>query len=76
MLKKSDRSGTYLFEKEKARKAFQPYIFIAMTDVNICLFVYSDGIIVVLTPDKNIRKIEDNFLNAINAVLAPSGDQA
>ena len=47
-----------------------------MTNVNICLFVYSDDIIVVLTPDKNIRKIEDNFLNAINAILAPSGDQA
>ena len=38
--------------------------------------MYSDDIIVVLTPDKNIRKIEDNLLNAINAVLAPSGDQA
>ena len=37
--------------------------------------MYSDDIIVVLTPDKNIRKIEDNLLNAIN-VVSPSGDQA
>ena len=38
--------------------------------------MYSDDIIVVLTPDKNILKIEDYLLNAINAVLAPSWDQA
>ena len=38
--------------------------------------MYSDDIIVVLTPDKNIWKIEDNLLNAIDAVLAPGGDQA
>ena len=31
-VKKSDRSGTSLFEKEKARKAFQPYIFLQWLD--------------------------------------------
>ena len=27
-VKKSDKSGSSLFEKEKARKAFQPHIFL------------------------------------------------
>ena len=60
-VKKSDRSGTSLFEKEKARKAFQREndtilnkVKTWITNVNICLFVYSDDIIVVLTHDKNI----------------------
>ena len=31
-LKKADKSGTSFFEKEKARKAFQPYAFLQWID--------------------------------------------